>query len=118
MSVESIYCKVCNCNYGAETDPLVGYPRCPECGSTAWTYIFSIPAATSGKASDTQVGGYHYKDFAIQPAIFCQRNKLGCMESAIVKYACRHQDKNGAEDIKKIIHYAQWLLEEEYGETG
>ena len=64
---------------------------------------------------DTQVGGNHYKKYAIQPIEYCQKNRLNHCESSIIKYATRHQDKNGAEDVRKIIHYAQVILEMEYG---
>lgn len=70
------------------------------------------------KASDSQVGGGHYKDFAIQPTEFSQKNGLGFCEGNVVKYVCRHKKKNGAEDIRKAIHYLQLLLEYEYGEGG
>lgn len=63
-----------------------------------------------------QVGGSHYKKFAIQPVEFCQRNGLGYCESAVVKYVSRHREKNGREDIEKAIHYLQLLLEIEYPE--
>lgn len=65
---------------------------------------------------DTQVGGAHYKSMVIQPVEFCQKNQLNHCESSIVKYACRHKSKGGAEDIKKIIHYAQLILQLEYPE--
>ena len=68
------------------------------------------------KASLSQVGGDHYKDRPIQPAQYCQLNRLNHCEASIVKYATRHADKNGAEDVKKIIHYAQLILEWEYPE--
>jgi len=67
-------------------------------------------------ALDTQVGGNHYKDMAIQPVEFIMANNLNYCEANIVKYACRHAAKGGAEDVKKIIHYAQLLLEVEYGQ--
>lgn len=63
-----------------------------------------------------QEGGGHYKKYAIQPAEYCQKNRLNHCESAIVKYATRHQDKNGREDILKIIHYAEMILAMEYNE--
>lgn len=63
----------------------------------------------------TQVGGNHYKDYAIQPVEFCQRNQLPFCESNAIKYICRHKDKNGRQDIEKAIHYLQILLEMEYG---
>ncbi len=66
-------------------------------------------------ALDTQVGGGHYKKYRIQPVEFCQLNELNHCESSIVKYATRHRDKGGAEDLRKVIHYAQLLLEMEYG---
>ena len=68
------------------------------------------------KPSDRQVGGNHYKNMAIQPTEFCQRNKLSFCEANIIKYACRHGFKNGREDVEKIIHYAQLLLEFNYPE--
>lgn len=64
------------------------------------------------KASDKQVGGRHYKDMAIQPIHFIRANELGWYEANIVKYACRHAKKNGRQDIEKVIHYAELLLEE------
>jgi len=69
------------------------------------------------KALEAQVGGGHYKDLAIQPLEYCQRNRLNHCESAVVKYITRHKDKGGAEDIKKAIHYLECLLEIDYNET-
>ena len=63
---------------------------------------------------NTQVGGSHYKDCKIQPIEFIHANNLGFKEGCIVKYAARHKQKNGAEDIKKIIHYANLILKLEY----
>lgn len=67
-------------------------------------------------ALEEQVGGNHYKDLAIQPAEYCQRNKMFGLESAVVKYVTRHRNKNGKEDIRKAIHCLQLLLQIEYGE--
>lgn len=64
----------------------------------------------------SQVGGSHYKDMAIQPVEFCQKNGLNYCESNVVKYVCRHRSKNGRQDIEKAIHYLQLLLEMEYQE--
>lgn len=65
-------------------------------------------------ALDVQVGGGHYKDFVIQPIEFVEKNGLSFIEGSIVKYICRHRTKNGAEDINKIKHYCDLLLELEY----
>jgi|TARA_A200000159_G_scaffold108086_1_gene100841 hypothetical protein len=64
-------------------------------------------------ALNKQEGGDHYK-LAIQPIEYITANNLDFIRGNIVKYATR--DKNGAEDIKKIIHYCELLLELEYGE--
>lgn len=67
------------------------------------------------KALDKQEGGSHY-DLPIQPLEYIHANRLGYIEGNIIKYATRHRNKNGAEDIKKIIHYCELLLELEYAE--
>lgn len=68
------------------------------------------------RQSDTQVGGDHYKDMAIEPSYFIQMNELDWCEGNVVKYVCRHEVKNGREDIEKAIHYLQLLLEWKYNE--
>lgn len=120
-----------NCNHGYSSNVFTYCPSCGASGTIAdmhdWVepqIIQSLsletpsdgPCEEEGSAFDTQVGGGHYKDMEIQPAYYCQKNRLNHCESAIVKYASRHQDKNGAEDIKKIIHYARMILEMEYGD--
>jgi hypothetical protein len=69
-------------------------------------------------ALDTQVGGGHYKDFPIQPVEFCQKNGLNYCESNVIKYICRWKHKNGIEDLKKIKHYVDLLIELEGLENG
>jgi hypothetical protein len=63
-------------------------------------------------ALERQVGGFHYKDMVIQPIEFILANELSFCEGNIVKYICRYKQKGGIEDIKKVIHYAEILLEE------
>jgi hypothetical protein len=63
-----------------------------------------------------QEGGNHYKDMKIQPVEFITANQLGFLEGNVVKYICRHHAKNGAEDIRKAIHYCELLLATKYGE--
>lgn len=67
-------------------------------------------------AKDIQVAGGHYKSFEIQPAEFITRNRLGFIEGNVIKYVCRHEAKNGAEDLDKAIHYLQLLKEFRYGQ--
>jgi len=60
-----------------------------------------------------QVGGGHYKGCKIQPIEYIFANNLGYAEGNIVKYVTRWRDKNGVEDLKKVIHYAELLIQEE-----
>ena len=54
--------------------------------------------------------------FAIMPIDYISKNNLDFLEGNIIKYISRHKHKNGAEDIKKVIHYAELILEIQYGE--
>jgi hypothetical protein len=65
-------------------------------------------------AKDTQVGGGHYKDFVIQPFEFITKNRIPYAEANVIKYVCRHRQKNGRQDLEKAIHYLQLLLDSEY----
>ena len=62
-----------------------------------------------------QVGGTHY-DLTIQPIDYIMKNGIGYCEGNVIKYITRHQDKNGAEDIRKAIHYCEFILAHVYGE--
>ena len=68
-----------------------------------------------GKASEKQIGGSHYKDCVIQPVDYIVKNNLDFLEGNVVKYITRHKTKNGIEDIRKVIHYAELILEKKYG---
>jgi len=61
-----------------------------------------------------QVGGSHYKSFAIQPIVFCQKNRFNACERDVIKYVCRHAEKGGVKDIDKAIHCLELLKEIEY----
>ncbi len=67
-------------------------------------------------ALDNQVGGDWYKSLAIQPVVFCRANKMGGLESSVVRYITRHKAKNGSDDIKKAIHCLELILELDYAE--
>ena len=56
-----------------------------------------------------QEGGDHYKLRPIQPIEYSERNGLSMSQGNIVKYITRHKEKNGVEDLAKVVHYA--LLE-------
>lgn len=63
--------------------------------------------STEPTALDDQVGGDHYKSLAIQPIEYIFKNKLGWCEGNIIKLITRHANKGQANDLDKIIHYAQ-----------
>lgn len=77
--------------------------------------VVKFPIEMVPNALDVQVGGTHYKDCAIQPIEYIHANKLGFAEGNVVKYITRHRQKHGADDVRKVIHYCQLLLELEYG---
>lgn len=103
--------------------------RCPDCYK-APCVCRAVPdvgalrpkirdtAVTSNLAAtnplDSQVGGDHYKSLVIQPIEFTVKNKLDFMQGNIIKYTTRHKNKNGLEDIKKIIHYAKLIAKLDY----
>jgi hypothetical protein len=62
---------------------------------------------------DRQVGGNHYKSMKFQPIEFILANDLGFCEGNIIKYTCRYKQKGGVEDLEKVVHYAQMLIERE-----
>lgn len=80
------------------------------CGSCFGYVNFSAKETPLNK----QEGGQHYKGKAIQPIVYIHANNLGFCEGNVVKYITRHKEKNGAEDIRKVIHYCELLLELEY----
>ena len=65
-----------------------------------------------------QQSGSHYKNGKIQPIEYSERNNLSTCQGNIVKYITRHKEKNGVDDLAKVVHYA--LLEAlfVYGEDG
>lgn len=59
----------------------------------------------------SQVGGNHYKDMLLQPIELIAALRCSFIQGCIIKYISRYKAKNGAEDIKKCIHYAQLAIQ-------
>jgi|TARA_R100000008_G_scaffold63488_1_gene40665 hypothetical protein len=72
----------------------------------------------SVKATSKQIGGNHYKDCKIMPIEYIVKNNLDFLEGNVVKYITRHKLKGGQEDIEKVIHYAELILELKYGKEN
>ena len=87
--------------------------------------VFEAEAEAKAKADsalDTQVGGSHYKDMAIQPwqameAWLTAEEYRGYHKGVAIAYLARERDKGGMEDIKKAIHHLQRLVEMVQDET-
>lgn len=60
---------------------------------------------------NTQVGGSHYTDMAIQPIEYIFANDIPFAEGNIIKYVSRYRAKNGLEDLKKARHMLNLLIE-------
>ena len=63
----------------------------------------SAAAATAPLA--TQVGGDHYKNFAIQPVEHLEGNGIAHCLPNVCKYIMRYRAKDGARDLRKCLHY-------------
>lgn len=66
-------------------------------------------------AFDKQIGGSHYKDLEVQPAVFLRPLNVEHLEGEIIYRVLRHKKKNGEEDIRKAIHGLELILELDYG---
>lgn len=65
-----------------------------------------------------QVGGHHYIAMTIQPlevmeAAMTTHEMRGFLWGNVIKYAMRWQKKGGVEDLRKLRHYTDLLIEHE-----
>lgn len=101
-----LICPVCGDAYGGAHD----------CKKASVDFAFKqmgeafMPA---GKLSalDVQVAGGHYKSMKIQPVEFIHANGLGFLEGCIVKRISRWRAKDGIQDLEKIKHEVDLLIE-------
>ena len=84
--------------------------RSKECTSDRGMAV----SGDTNNAWDKQVGGEHYKQYAIQPAQFALANKLDYAQANAIKYIVRHADKNGVQDLDKAVHYIELLKQHHY----
>lgn len=80
--------------------------------------VFDSSSTNQYNPLAVQQSGNHYKNGKIQPIEYSERNNLSMCQGNIVKYISRHKEKNGVDDLAKVVHYA--LLEAlfVYGEDG
>lgn len=58
-----------------------------------------------------EVGGSHYKHFAVEPIEFIVSNNLDFVSGCLFKYLLRYKFKNGLEDLSKCLHYCDIALD-------
>lgn len=73
--------------------------------------IHPVTGSVGTSSLDKQVGGSHYKQFAIQPIEFINANNLSYMQGNVIKYVVRYPFKNGITDLEKAKHYIEMLIE-------
>ena len=52
----------------------------------------------------------YYTRFRIEPLAFITMNHLDFLQGNIIKYVCRYDGKNGAEDLMKARRYLDELI--------
>lgn len=62
-------------------------------------------------ALQEQYGGTHYKKLKIQPVEYIHANGIGYFEGSAIKYLSRWRDKGGIQDLRKAIHFIEFLIE-------
>lgn len=60
-----------------------------------------------------QVGGKHYKQGGMQPIELIEGVRMCGSCSSILRYIYRHKEKNGLQDLQKVLHYCDFV--EKYG---
>lgn len=63
------------------------------------------------QALNKQVGGDHYKKYAIQPIEFIYANNIPFIEGCVIKYVARWRDKGGLADLEKAKHFLEMLID-------
>ena len=57
------------------------------------------------RAHYRQIGGRHYKGYAIQPYDFISKNNLSFFQGVCIKYIIRYLEKGKEQDLEKVKHY-------------
>lgn len=80
---------------------------------------FEKMVAAKDDPFDRQVGGNHYKQYAIQPYEFFYKNNIPHHKAAIIRRILRfdHETGKGLVDLDKIIHEVE-LIKKLWGEEN
>lgn len=75
-------------------------------------YIETPETPETQTALDRQTGGTHYKQMAIQPAEYAEKNGLSLLEGNVVKYITRWKLKGQPlSDLEKAKHCIDLLIQ-------
>lgn len=88
------------------------------CHKETWRSWVPKMVEDDGNPFNRQVSGNHYKNPDVMDiAEFLIRHKVEMAESNVMKYAFRHEKKNGIEDLRKAQHYLQFIAWVKYKEV-
>jgi hydroxyacyl-ACP dehydratase HTD2-like protein with hotdog domain len=92
-----------------------GTLRCAVCPETVTTTdlkpLYAASFAGPPQQKDNITLPNHYARYKIEPINFIGENKLDWFQGNVVKYTCRHDAKNGIEDLRKAIRYLEMYIE-------
>ena len=63
------------------------------------------------EVNDIQIGGNHYKKMDYQPWDLICDLKLHFLPASLVRYLARWRSKNGAQDLRKALHFIDKCIE-------
>lgn len=66
--------------------------------------------AAAESPADAVILPHHYSRFKIEPVRFIAENGIPFMPGNVIKYVCRHDAKNGVEDLKKARRYLDMMI--------
>ena len=92
------------------TEPKVQITRQRDCEENTENKAVIKAASDKDNPFHIQIGGSHYKDYAIQPAEFIHKNNLSFLQGCIIKRVMRYKDKAGLEDLEKAKHEINMLI--------
>lgn len=112
-------CKVVTNNPCRTSSEIRGcYKDCIVCGHAICSSHggCEIPQGTEAEPAEKDaISPEHYSRFEIEPIEFIVKNKLDYPTGNVIKYVCRHDHKNGLEDLLKAKRYIDIMIEEHYG---
>jgi hypothetical protein len=81
-----------------------------------WTVSEEDVDADNAEVESKQVGGDHYKKYAIQPMEFFHKNNIPAAIAFAMKYFLRYKDKGTpVQDLEKGVHCIQLAIKYEFG---